>query len=148
MWSGGLVLLLAELSGASAVVETSGLGDPSWEDHAFKEALGALTPRLVIDVHAMVDTDPVVEIGTGLDDGAPMPVIASRLVSALDDQGIRTRVDDRFPARREHTVVQWARRAGIDALQIEVSTRLVPPFVSEPEAQRFIGAMSRFIARA
>lgn len=143
MWTGGLALLLAELSGAAVVVETSGAGDPSWEDeHAFKDAVAALEPALVIDLHAMRSQDEVVELGTGEPHGSPPTPLALVVRGTLEDAGIATVVDQRFPARGQHTLVQWARRRGVPAVQIEVSVRLVPPFAPDSSATALIGALA------
>jgi hypothetical protein len=146
MWTGGLALLLAELTGAGAVVETSGEGDPSWEPHAFKDALAELEPRAVVDLHAMRAQHDVIELGTGEPHGFPPTRIADDVRWALAEAGIATIVDHRFPARGEHTVVQWARARGVAAVQVELSVRLTPPFVSDADAVRLVEALSQAIA--
>ena len=147
MWSGGLALLLAELTGAAAVVETSGIGDASWQgSHAFKDAVAALDPRVVVDLHAMRSQHSVVELGTGAPHGDPPTEIAVVVRRSLGDAGIATVVDDRFPARGHDTLVQWARRRGAMAVQVEVSVRLVPPFVSDDQARALIVGLSAAIA--
>ena len=142
MWTGGLALLLAELTGAAAVVETSGAGDPSWEPHAFKDAVAALEPRVLVDLHAMRAPREMVELGTGEPHGHPPTEIAVVVRRALTDAGIPTVVDDRFPARGRHTLVQWARHSGLPAVQVEVSVRLVPPFAPEGSALALISGLT------
>ena len=141
MWTGGLALLLAEITGAGAVVETSGVGDPSWEPHAFKDALADLEPRAVVDLHAMRAQHDVVELGTGEPQGLPPTQIADDVRWALTEAGIATIVDHRFPARGEHTVVQWARACGIAAVQLELSVRLTPPFIADDRAVAMVGGL-------
>jgi hypothetical protein len=147
MWSGGLALLLAELTGAAAVVETSGVGDPSWEaSHPFKEAVAQLVPRVVVDLHAMRSQHGEVELGTGAPHGDPPTEIADVVRRSLEHAGIATVVDRRFPARGHDTLVQWALRRGVMAVQVEVSVRLVPPFASVDDARALIGGLSAAIA--
>jgi hypothetical protein len=145
MWTGGLALLLAELTGAAAVVETSGAGDPSWEPHAFKDAVATLEPRVLVDLHAMRSPLEVVELGTGEPHGLPPTHVAVVVREHLTDAGIATIVDHRFPARGAHTLVQWARERALPAVQVEVSVRLVPPFAPEASALALIRGLSEAI---
>jgi hypothetical protein len=146
MWTGGLALLLAELTGAAAVVETSGQGDPSWEDeHAFKDHVAQLAPSVVLDLHAMRSTDQVVEIGSGAPaGGAPSP-LAVRVRETLETAGVATLLDHRFPARGPATLVQWALARGLPAVQLEVSVRLVPPFAEDEDAERLVRALAAVV---
>ena len=147
MWSGGLALLLAELTGAGAVVETSGDGDPSWQAaHPFKDAVAALDPTAVLDLHAMRSQHGLVELGTGVPQRDPAPREALEVRHALDDAGITTLLDHRFPARGPHTLVQWARRRGVPAVQVEVSVRLVPPFVDDADARALVAGLVAAVA--
>lgn len=141
MWTGGLALLLAELTGASAVVRTASDGDPSWQPHPFKHAVAALRPTAVVDLHAMRAQHAVVELGSGAAQGVPAPGITTRLRRALETAGVTTVVDHRFPARGQHTLVQWAARRGVPAVQVEVSVRLTPPFVSDDDAVALVAGL-------
>lgn len=149
MWTGGLALLLAELTGAAAVVETSGVGDPSWEvEHGFKDAVAALSPAAVLDLHAMRSPDQVVEIGSGAVPGGTASDLALEARRALEDAGVATLLDQRFPARGPATLVQWALGSGIAAAQLEVSVRLVPPFADDADADRLVRALAAVVAAA
>lgn len=146
MWTGGLALLLAERTGAAAVVETSGVGDPSWEDeHAFKDAVARLAPAVLLDLHAMRSPDQVVEIGSGEPAGAGAGGLALGVRDALEAQGVATLVDHRFPARGPTTLVQWARGRGLPAVQLEISVRLVPPFASDADVERLVRALEAVV---
>jgi hypothetical protein len=147
MWTGGLALLLAELTGASALVETSGSGDASWDArHPFKDAAASLSPRIVLDLHAMRSDRQVVEVGSGEPHGRTPTLLARRARTALGGSGIDAEVDQRFPARGAATLVQWARSSGLAAVQLELSVRLVPPFVDDDTAQRLVQALCRLIS--
>jgi hypothetical protein len=149
MWTGGLALLLAERSGAAAVVELSTEGDASWQaHHPFKDAVAALDPLVVVDLHAMRSKDHVVEIGTGEPAGEPPTRAAERVRDALEDAGIATVTDHRFPARGPATLTQWARHRDIDAVQLEVSVQLVPPFVDARTAERLVAGLVQALRRA
>ena len=142
MWTGGLALLLAELTGAAAVVETSGVGDPSWEvEHGFKDAVAALSPDVVLDLHAMRSPDQVVEIGSGEPNGSSPTQLAISVRRSLETAGVATVLDHRFPARGPATLVQWARTRAVPAVQLEVSVRLVPPFAPDADAARLVRAL-------
>ena len=143
MWTGGLALLLAERSGAAAVVETSGYGDPSWEpEHAFKDAVAALEPLVVLDLHAMRSAEQVVEVGSGEPAGSPPTSRARAVRDAIAAGGVETLMDQRFPARGASTLVQWARRRGLEAVQLEVSVRLVPPFAADDAVERVVAGLA------
>lgn len=143
MWTGGLALLLAELSGAACLVETSGVGDPSWEhEHAFKDDLAALEPAVVLDLHAMRAVEQVVEVGSGEPSGSPAGPRALAVRHALDTAGVPTLLDHRFPARGATTLVQWARARGIGAVQLEVSVRFVPPFADDDAIVRLVRGLT------
>ena len=146
MWTGGLALLVADITGAGVAVETSGVGDPSWETHAFKDVLDALGPVAIVDLHAMRSVDGIVELGSGQPSGRPVPAAVDVARTSFDAQGITTIVDHRFPARGHHTLVQWARRRGIPAVQVEVSVRLTPPFVSDDDAESLVRALCQTVA--
>lgn len=147
MWTGGLALLLAERTGAAAVVETSGYGDPSWEEaHPFKDAVAALSPAVVLDLHAMRSAEQVVEVGSGEPAGSPPTELARLVRDALDGCGIATLTDHRFPARGATTLVQWGRGRGIPAVQLEVSVRLVPPFADEGAVVRLVDGLTAAVA--
>lgn len=142
MWTGGLALLVAELTGATAIVETSGEGDPSWEaEHPFKDAVRDLAPGVVVDLHGMRSPDQVVEVGSGAPLGSVPTRLASSVRDVLEAGGVLAVVDQQFPARGQHTLVQWAARLGTPAVQLEVSVRLVPPFASDPDADRLVAAL-------
>jgi hypothetical protein len=148
MWTGGLALLVAQRSGAGAVVELSRDGDPSWQaHHPFKDAVAALEPAVVLDLHAMRSKHHVVEIGTGQPEGAPPTALARLLRGALNDAGIETVTDHRFPARGPATVTQWALHRGLGAVQLEVSVQLVPPFVDARTCDRLVTALVVAISR-
>lgn len=143
MWTGGLALLLAELTGAAAVVETSGEGDPSWQpEHPFKDRVAALEPRAVVDLHAMRSPDQVVEVGSGAPAGGTPSALALTVRDSLEDGGVPTLLDHRFPARGPATLVQWAHVRGAEAVQLEVSVRLVPPFADDADAERLVRALA------
>jgi hypothetical protein len=142
MWTGGLALLVAELTGAAAVVETSGTGDPSWQhEHPFKDAVAALEPAIVLDLHAMRAVDQVVEVGSGAAAHEPASDLAVDVRGALESSGVPTLLDQRFPARGTATLVQWASGRGIAAVQLEVSVRLVPPFAEDSDVERLVHAL-------
>ena len=149
MWTGGLALLLAERSGAGAVVELSRDGDPSWQvHHPFKDAVADLDPLVVLDLHAMRSKDHVVELGTGEPAGDPPTPLAVLVRETLEDAGIATLTDHRFPARGHTTLTQWARGRGLGAAQLEVSVQLVPPFVDARTCERLVGALVDAVQRA
>ena len=148
MWTGGLALLLAQRSGAGAVVELSRDGDPSWQaHHPFKDAVAALDPDVVLDLHAMRSKDHVVELGTGEAAGAHPTPLALLVRDALEDAGVATLTDHRFPARGHATLTQWARHRGVDAVQLEVSVQLVPPFVDARSCERLVAALVDAVQR-
>jgi hypothetical protein len=149
MWTGGLALLVAGRSGAGAVVELSGEGDPSWQaHHPFKDAVTALDPAVVIDLHAMRSREPLVEIGTGEPGGTRPTPLADLVRTSLEGVDIATVTDHRFPARGHATITQWARQRGIDAVQLEVSVQLVPPFVDARTVERLVVALVDAVQRA
>ena len=147
MWTGGLALLLAQRSGAAAVVELAREGDPSWQTHhPFKDAVAALAPEVLLDLHAMRSTAHLVEIGTGQPDGAPPTPLADRVRHALEESDIATVTDHRFPARGPATLTQWALRRRLLAVQLEVSVQLVPPFVDAITCDRLVDALVAAVA--
>lgn len=142
MWTGGLALLVAELSGAAALVETSGAGDPSWQrEHPFKDSLVELEPAILLDLHAMRAAEQVVEVGSGAGAHEPVPELALAARDVLERSGVPTLLDHRFPARGATTLVQWAHSRGAAAVQLEISVRLVPPFADDTDAERLVTAL-------
>lgn len=135
--TGGLALLLAELTGCTALVALSTSGDANYDDvHPLKERLVALEPAVVIDLHGMRSrAESEVDLGTGTGR------VPTHVVMSLRDCGLGVTTDQIFDAMRPTTVTSFAQQHGISAVQVEIGAHLRPPS-GEPESlARLVAAL-------
>jgi len=139
--TGGLALLLAEVTGCAAVVALGGAGgDANWDEHhPLKERVAALRPAVVVDLHGM-RTRPGYDLDLGLGPG-PRPEGTDAAVEALRGSGLRVTTDGLFDAMRPTTVTAWAQAHGVPAVQIEVGAHLRPPVAGEQGQERLARAL-------
>ncbi|MFI8527661.1 N-formylglutamate amidohydrolase [Promicromonospora sukumoe] len=128
--TGGLAVLLAELTGCTALVALGAGGDANYDDeHPLKERLAELRPTVVVDLHGMRSRPGSdVDLGTG---SGPVP---PAVVSALRDSDLRVTTNEVFSAMRPTTVTAFAQAHGISAVQVEIGAHLRLPS-GTPESQ-------------
>lgn len=139
--TGGLALLLAEVTGCAAVVALGAAGgDANWDaHHQLKDRLAALRPAAVVDLHGM-RTRPGYDLDLGLGPGV-RPAGTDAAVEALRATGLRVTTDGLFDAMRPTTVTAWAQAQGVPAVQVEVGAHLRPPVAGEQGQERLAGAL-------
>lgn len=139
--TGGLALLLAELTGATALVALNTPGDANFDaEHPLKARLAELRPSVVIDLHGMrrrPESD--VDLGTG-EGLVPQAVIDVLHAASTVD----VTVNELFDAMRPTTVTAYAQDLGFQAVQAEIGAHLRPP-LGEPAD---LGRLARLLASA
>ncbi|MFD7309876.1 hypothetical protein [Promicromonospora sp. NPDC059942] len=139
--TGGLALLLARLTGCTALVAQSTAGDANFdEEHPLKARLTELRPAIVIDLHGMrsrPESDVDLGTGTGV---APADVVA-----ALMGCGLRVTTNEIFDAMRPTTVTSFAQARGIAAVQVEIGAHLRLPSGEPEELSRLVTALAAAI---
>ncbi|MFC4629867.1 hypothetical protein ACFO6V_16585 [Promicromonospora alba] len=135
--TGGLAILLAQLTGCTALVALSTAGDANYDEvHPLKERLADLRPTVVIDLHGMRSrTESDVDLGTG---GGLVP---ATVIDALDGSDLRVTTNEVFDAMRPTTVTSFAQSQGIRAVQVEIGAHLRPPSGEAPALGRLIDAV-------
>lgn len=135
--TGGLAILLAQVTGCTALVALGAPGDANYDqEHPLKERLAALQPAAVIDLHGMRSrTESDVDLGTGT---GPAP---SAVVAALTDSGLRVTTNAVFDAMRPTTVTAFAQELSIPAVQVEIGAHLRPPSGTAPALTHLVTAL-------
>ncbi|MFD2796241.1 hypothetical protein ACFS27_21950 [Promicromonospora vindobonensis] len=142
--TGGLAVLLAQVTGCTALIALGTPGDANYDqDHPLKERLAELRPMVVIDLHGMRSrAESDVDLGTGT--GTAPPAV----VSALDNSDLRVTVNQVFDAMRPTTVTSFAQSLGIPAVQVEIGAHLRPPSGEAPALARLVAALIAAVERA
>lgn len=126
--TGGLVLLLAEIVGCSAlIIRGRDPGDANWDvNHSTRDVILSHfgLPGTIIDFHGMKHRGIDLEFGTGHTTDYP-----HALLDELKSSGHQyvVAVDEVFNGARPGTLTNWAQQAGYKACQLEISSRLRPP---------------------
>lgn len=139
--TGGLALCLADDLGASVVVAgRAGNGDANHqEQHPIKDAIGRLTPALVVDLHGMKDRpEHPVAIDIGHGNGLTPPGVASSLAEALPCSNGELFTGGRNPL----TITAWAQARGIPAVQLEISASWRPPKGTDEQLEKLYAALA------
>ncbi|MFJ3404001.1 hypothetical protein [Promicromonospora sp. NPDC090134] len=141
--TGGLAVLLAELTGCTALVALGTPGDANYdEEHPLKQRLAELRPTVVIDLHGMRSRpESDVDLGTG------SGLVPSPVVAALNDSDIRVTTNEVFDAMRPTTVTSFAQALGIAAVQVEIGAHLRLPSGGPEELSRLVAALVTAIDR-
>lgn len=131
--TGGLALLLAELTGCGALIAVGGLtaepGDANFDaHHPLKDRLAQLAPVAVVDLHGMRTRDGM-DVDLGFGEGA----LPEGFLAALDRSDLQVTRNALFDAMRPTTVAAFAQARGVPAVQIEIGAHLRPPD-GEPQA--------------
>ncbi|GAA1872163.1 hypothetical protein [Myceligenerans crystallogenes] len=137
--TGGLALLLAELTGCGALVAVGSLaaepGDANFDAaHPLKDRLAELAPGVVLDLHGMRTRD-----GFDVDLGCGEGALPERLLAALDAAPLRVTRNALFDAMRPTTVAAFAQARGIRAVQAEIGAHLRLP---ESADARLVAALA------
>lgn len=139
--TGGLALLLAELTGCGALVVVGAPGDANHDAaHPFKDALLDVEPGMehVVDLHGAVELDGGhVDLGTG--HGA-VPAAFIESLQHADD--LRVSTNAKFSARDPNRVTTFAQRCGLAAVQVEIAAIARPPAVGLPLCQRVLTGLA------
>lgn len=143
--TGGLALLLAELTGCGALVAVGALtddpGDANFDErHPFKDRLADLSPDVVVDLHGM-RTREGYDVDLGFGDGA----IPERFLAALDETDLRFTRNGVFDAMRTTTVAAFAQERGIQAVQVEIGAHLRPPTMHDDDGARLVMTLAAAI---
>ncbi|MFD2025594.1 hypothetical protein [Promicromonospora aerolata] len=135
--TGGLAVLLAQVTGCTALIALGTPGDANYDQaHPLKERLAEVRPMVVIDLHGMRSrAESDVDLGTGT--GTAPPAV----VSALDDSNLRVTTNQIFDAMRPTTVTSFAQSLGISAVQVEIGAHLRPPMGEAPALARLVTAL-------
>ncbi|MEV0894209.1 hypothetical protein [Promicromonospora sp. NPDC050262] len=141
--TGGLALLLAQLTGCTALVALSTAGDANFdEEHPLKARLAELRPTVVIDLHGM-RSRPASEVDLGTGTGlAPADMVAALISSSL-----RVTTNEIFDAMRPTTVTSFAQARGIASVQVEIGAHLRPPSGEPRSLARLVDALVGAIER-
>lgn len=142
--TGGLAVLLAELTGCTALVAVGADGDANYDDeHPLKERLAELRPTMVIDLHGMRSRP-----GSDVDLGTGSGLVPSAIVSALSDGDLRVTTNEVFSAMRPTTVTAFAQARGISAVQVEIGAHVRLPSGAPKAQSRLVTALVAAIGRA
>lgn len=135
--TGGLAVLVAQMTGCTALVAVSTPGDANYGlEHPLKERLAELRPAVVIDLHGMrTRAESDLDLGTGT---GPAP---SAVVAALTGSGLRVTTNAVFDAMRPTTVTAFAQELGIPAVQVEIGAHLRPPSGKAPALSGLVTAL-------
>lgn len=135
--TGGLAVLLAQVTGCTALVALGTSGDANYDqEHPLKERLAELRPTVVIDLHGMRSRpESDVDLGTGT---GPAP---SAVVAALTGSDLRVTMNAVFDAMRPTTVTAFAQELGIPAMQVEIGAHLRPPSGNGPALSGLVSAL-------
>jgi hypothetical protein len=135
--TGGLAVLLAQVTGCTALIALDTPGDANYDrDHPLKKRLAELRPTVVIDLHGMRSrAESDVDLGTGT--GTAPPAV----VSALNDSSLRVTVNQIFHAMRPTTVTSFAQSLSISAVQVEIGAHLRPPSGEASALARLVSAL-------
>ncbi|GAA4705550.1 hypothetical protein APR04_001901 [Promicromonospora umidemergens] len=142
--TGGLAVLLGELTGCTVLVASTTPGDANYdEEHPFKERLAALRPSVVIDLHGMrTRAASDVDLGTG---SGPVP---SGVVAALDNSDLRVTTNEVFDAMRPTTVTSFAQTLGVAAVQVEIGAHLRLPTGTPGALAQLVSALVTAVEHA
>lgn len=145
--TGGLALALNEIAGVSCIVETSGIGDPAWDDsHDFKSQILFSPPKLIIDLHGMKDEQPTeVDVGLGISPSETEMLMANFLIRRCKSNDINATLGKRFKAIKSTTVTSWAQSIGIHAIQVEIGAKYRVPKSSDDNLDSFVEIMLLFL---
>lgn len=145
--TGGLAITLNSLTETGYVVETSGNRDPAWDiSHPFKDAVQALAPRLIIDVHGMKKSPHVdIDLGRGQFFGDVEDKLVRNFQNLAHQRNIKVGIDTIFDASRATTVTSWAQAQGIHAFQVEIGSDLRPPDGSALKLEAVIATFVDFV---
>ncbi|MCP2263802.1 N-formylglutamate amidohydrolase [Promicromonospora thailandica] len=135
--TGGLAILLAELTGCTALVAAGTAGDANYDDaHPLKDRLAGLRPAVVIDLHGMRSrSESDVDLGTGSGD------VPAGLLDTLGRSDLRVTTNAVFGAMRSTTVTAYAQARGVPAVQVEVGAHLRPPSDASDDLRRLVTAL-------
>jgi hypothetical protein len=151
-----LAAALANLTGVTAIYVTyEGPSDPNYYDeNAFKAELARLIesthPLFVLDIHGSHPYRSF-DIDIGTMQGASLlgnQKLLFNLIDHLRLEGISSLSYNRFEASKNETIIKFASRHGVPAIQLEINTTYVSPSVGNLEAQRYsklIQSLARFI---
>ena len=138
-YTAALALLLAELTGAAALVCIGGpYPDPAWPAPAGAEgpalevaqqfSSATLGRKVVLDLHGMRnDHGPDICLGLGASPSRRELLLAGRLVRLGKRLGLSVTVNSPFRGDRATSVTSLAQLSGVTALQIEIARRLRDP---------------------
>ncbi|RPF22175.1 hypothetical protein [Myceligenerans xiligouense] len=143
--TGGLALLLAEITGCGALIAVGGLaktpGDANFDPrHPLKDRLAELAPDVVVDLHGMRTRDGM-DVDLGFGEGA----VPEKFVASLDDAGLRFTRNALFDAMRPTTVAASAQVRGIPAVQVEIGAHLRPPEAEATDMSLLVDTLVRAI---
>lgn len=146
--TGGLALLVAEQTGASALAALSPVPDRDWDgrDDPFAGALRSAVAAgtVVLDLHGMRDShDWDVCLGTHHRTDPATTAVRDALIRAA--QGLRTSVDDPFAALGARTVLAHVTALGGTGLQVELAARLRDPGAAPGAAGRAVRALTEAV---
>ncbi|MFI6427085.1 hypothetical protein [Promicromonospora sp. NPDC050880] len=139
--TGGLAVLLAHLTGCTALVALGAPGDANFDgEHPLKDRLAELRPTIVIDLHGMrtrVESD--VDLGTGAG------LVPSAVSTLAEDSDLRVTVNQVFDAMRPTTVTAFAQELGIPAVQVEIGAHLRPPLGTPKAVTRLVALLTHLV---
>ncbi|MFC7330015.1 hypothetical protein [Marinactinospora rubrisoli] len=146
--TGGLALLVAELTGARALAALSPVPDRDWADRRdpFAAALRAelADGAVVLDLHGMRDVHGMdVCLGTALRRDPATARLRDAALRAL--RGFTVTVDDPFPGAAPHTVLTEVAASGRAGLQVEIAGRLRDPVGAPRRAARIVRALAEIV---
>ncbi|GGM22453.1 N-formylglutamate amidohydrolase [Promicromonospora citrea] len=140
--TGGLALLIAELTGCTALVAARTSGDANHDDdHPLKRRLAELRPAAVLDLHGM-RSRPESDIDLGTGDGS----VPAEFVATLRRSELRVTTNALFAAMRPTTVTSFAQARDVPAVQVEISARFRPPSGAPEDLSRLLNALIDAIA--
>lgn len=140
--TGGLAALLAEITGGLALAAFGRQsGDPNrdLQPAPFKQALldAVDSGWTVVDLHGMNERHPEdLILGQG-----PLPQLAARLARAISGCGLAVRAGKPFDATWPGTITATLQGIGVQALQVEVSSRRRMPRRSPEFAGALVAAL-------
>jgi hypothetical protein len=151
-----LAVALAELTGATVIYTTyEGPSDPNYYDNnEFKTELARLInqskPLFLLDIHGS-HAYRSFDLDIGTMQGASLlgnDAILFSLIDHLKFEGIDSLSYNRFQASKNETIVKFASKHRVPAIQLEVNITYISPFQGNLEAQRYsklLQGLTRFI---
>ena len=143
--TGGLAILLAEITGCGALISSHSKNSDSNFDaqHPIKEFIILQKPKCVIDIHGMKSFENSPDLDIGLGTG----LVPDAFINALVTQpNLTISKNALFDGTRLNTVTRFSQELMILTCQLEISDRCRPPLGEDMQMQATLNALINSIS--